>query len=78
MPQQPALDRQRIAGDRTGACFAVAVIERVRPEIYAKGGDYDVRQLPETPVVESYGGRVHIAAIRPGRSTTRLEQLLRG
>ena len=54
------------------------LLQRLRPDVHVKGGDYDVRQLPETPVVESYGGRVHIAAIRPGRSTTRLEQLLRG
>lgn len=50
----------------------VPLIEAVRPLIYAKGGDYRVEDLPETPVVRGYGGDVHILSLIQGRSTTRI------
>ena len=50
----------------------VPLIEAVRPLIYAKGGDYRVEDLPETPVVRGYGGEVHILSLIQGRSTTRI------
>jgi rfaE bifunctional protein nucleotidyltransferase chain/domain len=48
----------------------VRLIEAVRPEVYVKGGDYDVEALPEAPVVRAYGGEVRILPYLPGRSTT--------
>lgn len=54
------------------------VLRQLQPDVHVKGGDYRVEDLPETPIVEAYGGRVHIAPIVQGRSTTRLEQALRG
>jgi rfaE bifunctional protein nucleotidyltransferase chain/domain len=48
----------------------VQLIEALRPEIHVKGGDYDPEQMPETPVVRSYGGEVVILPTLPGRSTT--------
>ncbi len=50
----------------------VELIRRLRPEVHVKGGDYDVEALPETKVVESYGGRVVILPFLPGRSTTNI------
>jgi rfaE bifunctional protein nucleotidyltransferase chain/domain len=52
----------------------VEFIKAVKPNVHAKGGDYSPSQLAETPVVESFGGRVHIIELVPGRSTTGLVQ----
>jgi rfaE bifunctional protein nucleotidyltransferase chain/domain len=48
----------------------VPLIECVRPALYVKGGDYRVDELPEAPVVRSYGGEVQILSLIAGRSTT--------
>jgi rfaE bifunctional protein nucleotidyltransferase chain/domain len=49
------------------------LIEAVRPNIHAKGGDYaGPDALPETPLVRRLGGEVVILPLVPGRSTTRL------
>ena len=47
-----------------------AVIGALRPDIHVKGGDYTEEQLPEAPLVRSYGGEVRIMPLVPGRSTT--------
>lgn len=44
----------------------------IRPHIHAKGGDYDVEQMPETPVVRAHGGQVVTLPFVLGRSTTDL------
>ena len=44
----------------------------IRPAIHAKGGDYDPRSLPETAVVERYGGQVVALPFVDGHSTTDL------
>jgi len=50
-----------------------ALIEAVRPNIHAKGGDYATPDaLPEAELVRSLGGEVVILALVPGRSTTSL------
>ncbi|HSI72122.1 MAG TPA: D-glycero-beta-D-manno-heptose 1-phosphate adenylyltransferase [Fimbriimonas sp.] len=48
----------------------VAVIEALKPEVHVKGGDYKPEQMPETPLVRSYGGEVVILPLLQGRSTT--------
>ncbi len=48
----------------------VPLLERVRPAVYAKGGDYRVEDLPEAPVVRAYGGAVRILSLVAGRSST--------
>jgi D-glycero-beta-D-manno-heptose 1-phosphate adenylyltransferase len=47
-----------------------ALIAALRPEVHVKGGDYDAQRLPETPLVQSYGGEVVILPLLHGRSTT--------
>ncbi|MBN1757323.1 MAG: D-glycero-beta-D-manno-heptose 1-phosphate adenylyltransferase [Chitinispirillaceae bacterium] len=44
----------------------------LQPDIHVKGGDYSPADLPETAVVERYGGRVVIVPFTEGYSTTRL------
>lgn len=56
----------------------VAIVEKLKPEIHVKGGDYDVEKMPETAVIRSYGGEVVILPFLPGRSTTAILQAIRG
>jgi D-beta-D-heptose 7-phosphate kinase/D-beta-D-heptose 1-phosphate adenosyltransferase len=57
---------------------ATAVIERLRPDVYVKGGDYTPEMVPEAPAVEAYGGVVRILPYLEDRSTTRLIERIRG
>ena len=47
-------------------------LERLRPHLWVKGGDYDPADLPETALMRSWGGEVTTVAYRQGRSTTRM------
>lgn len=48
------------------------LISQLKPDVLVKGGDYDMRLLPETAVVESYGGKAVTIAFVDGYSTTAL------
>jgi len=48
----------------------VEFLKEIKPDIHVKGSDYRPEALEETPVVESFGGRVHILALVPGKSTS--------
>ncbi|MCA3237351.1 MAG: D-glycero-beta-D-manno-heptose 1-phosphate adenylyltransferase [Curvibacter sp.] len=54
-----------------------ALIAEVRPDILVKGGDYDMRKLPETAQVESWGGRALALPFVDGYSTTALVRKIR-
>jgi rfaE bifunctional protein nucleotidyltransferase chain/domain len=56
---------------------AIPLIRRLRPEIYAKGGDYTPEMLAETDTVEECGGRVAILDYVAERSTTAVVQRIR-
>jgi len=43
-----------------------------RPDIYVKGGDYDMTAIPEGRAVLAYGGQAVAIDFRHDRSTTRL------
>ncbi|MEV8337910.1 D-glycero-beta-D-manno-heptose 1-phosphate adenylyltransferase [Leucobacter sp. NPDC077196] len=49
-----------------------AVLDQLRPDIWVKGGDYSAQSLPETDLVESWGGSVLTLPYHLGRSTTAL------
>lgn len=53
---------------------ATAFLERIRPEIYVKGGDYTLEKLnpEERRVVEAAGGKIVLLGFVPGKSTTAL------
>ena len=53
------------------------MIERIRPDVYVKGGDYDVDRLRETELVRSWGGRAVAIPFVDGYSTTRLVERIR-
>jgi D-beta-D-heptose 7-phosphate kinase/D-beta-D-heptose 1-phosphate adenosyltransferase len=46
------------------------ILERVRPDVLAKGGDYAPSEVLGREVVESYGGEVRVLAYRPGLSSS--------
>ena len=54
------------------------LIERVKPDIYVKGGDYDMETLRETRLVRSWGGRSLAIPFVDGYSTTSLVRRIRG
>ncbi|HEY9880586.1 MAG TPA: D-glycero-beta-D-manno-heptose 1-phosphate adenylyltransferase [Leptolyngbyaceae cyanobacterium] len=55
------------------------LIRIIRPDVYAKGGDYTRDTLPETPLIEELGGEVKILPYLGDRSTTNLiQQILTG
>ncbi len=49
-----------------------AVLDRLRPDVWVKGGDYATDELAETPLVRSWGGEVVTVPYHAGRSSTRL------
>jgi len=82
-PIVPAEERARLvaalAPVDTAVIFnqdtAEQLVEALRPDVYAKGGDWAERSPPpESAVVEAYGGRVQYLTYLPDHSTTRLIQ----
>ena len=55
----------------------VELIQAVHPDIYVKGGDYDMETLEETRVVRSWGGRSLAIPFVDGFSTTALVKRIR-
>jgi asparaginyl-tRNA synthetase len=49
-----------------------SVLERLRPEVHAKGTDYTEQSVPEREIVLQYGGRVAICGDPKDHSTTAL------
>jgi rfaE bifunctional protein nucleotidyltransferase chain/domain len=54
-----------------------SALDRLRPDIWVKGGDYQGVALPEAATVLAYGGSVRFVSLVPQRSTTRLISLIR-
>ena len=55
----------------------VALIGQLRPDILVKGGDYDMSKLPETALVQSWGGKALALPFVDGYSTTALVEKIR-
>lgn len=54
------------------------LIRALQPDMFFKGGDYREDQLPEAPIVKSYGGQVKIMPLYDGHSTTRIIARVQG
>ena len=50
----------------------VDLIEKIRPDIYVKGGDYEIDTLAETRLVKTWGGKAIAIPFLYERSTTSL------
>lgn len=57
-------------------CFAedtpYELIDKLRPDVIVKGGDYDMSKLPETALVHQWGGKAVAIDFEHDRSTTAL------
>ncbi|OUC88561.1 D-glycero-beta-D-manno-heptose 1-phosphate adenylyltransferase [Streptosporangium minutum] len=62
------VDAVAVFGEETPA----AMIERLRPHVWVKGGDYEALDLPEAETVRRVGGESVILPRVSGRSTTDL------
>jgi D-beta-D-heptose 7-phosphate kinase/D-beta-D-heptose 1-phosphate adenosyltransferase len=62
------------AGDDNTACDIIA---KLQPDIYFKGGDYRVDQIPEAPSVKKYGGVVEVMPVYEGHSSTQSIQKMK-
>lgn len=51
---------------------ALEIVREARPQIYAKGGDYDMTAIAEGQAVLAYGGRAIAIDFAHDRSTTKL------
>ncbi|HEV7168868.1 MAG TPA: D-glycero-beta-D-manno-heptose 1-phosphate adenylyltransferase [Micrococcaceae bacterium] len=49
-----------------------AILDLLRPDLWVKGGDYSAAQLPETDLLQTWGGRTITLPYHPARSTTKL------
>ena len=56
----------------------VELLELVRPQLYVKGGDYDIETLEETRRVRRWGGNAVALPFVSGYSTTSLVRRIRG
>lgn len=54
------------------------VLAAVKPDVHVKGADYANKPIPERTLVESYGGRVELVPLVPGRSSTNTLDRLAG
>ncbi|MDP9401874.1 MAG: PfkB family carbohydrate kinase [Actinomycetota bacterium] len=62
------VDAVHVFGEDTPA----AALDRLRPDIFAKGGDYSLATLPEASVLAGWGGQTVVLPYLEGRSTSRL------
>jgi rfaE bifunctional protein nucleotidyltransferase chain/domain len=55
----------------------IQLVSEIRPDVLVKGGDYDMSKLPETRLVESWGGRAQALPFVEGYSTSALVRKIR-
>lgn len=68
-----AVDGVVLFDETTASCL----IRALKPDIYVKGGDYQIATLPEAQIVHTYGGRVELIQIEVPSSTSGLIQRIR-
>ena len=79
-PVNSEADRAEVVGALASVDYVVifgedtaeALIDEVRPAVYVKGGDYTRETLPESRIVEAYGGEVAFIPLVAGKSTTNI------
>jgi len=84
-PVQPLEARAHVLAALQAVDYVVAfaentplkLIQAVRPDVLVKGADYRAEDVVGGRFVESYGGRVYLAPLREGFSTTGLIEKLR-
>jgi len=56
----------------------LAPLQTVRPEVYVKGGDYNMTEIPEAQCARGWGAQTLAIAFEHERSTTALLARIRG
>lgn len=56
---------------------AEPLVQLFQPQVYVKGGDYEVKSLPEAQLVAGYGGETVLIAEVPGRSSSKVIEKIR-
>lgn len=69
-----AVDHVVIFSDAT----AERLVTLIKPDIYVKGGDYTIEQLPEARIAAAYGGRTVLIPEVPGRSSSNIIKKIAG
>ncbi len=62
-------------GEDNTAC---ALLDMLQPDLYFKGGDYKIDQIPEAPTVMKNGGVVDVMPVYDGHSTTNSIKKMKG
>ncbi|WGL53011.1 D-glycero-beta-D-manno-heptose 1-phosphate adenylyltransferase [Nocardioides sp. BP30] len=84
-PLIPAVDRARVLAALTPVDAVlvfeedtpVEAIRTLRPDVWAKGGDYAGAELPEAALLREWGGQSVVLPYLRGRSTTRIVETAR-
>jgi D-beta-D-heptose 7-phosphate kinase/D-beta-D-heptose 1-phosphate adenosyltransferase len=77
-PVQGLASRAAVLGAMTGVDLVLTfsedtplpLIEAIRPDLLVKGADYTEQQVVGADFVRSYGGKVQLAPLQPGHSTS--------
>ena len=85
-PLNSATDRELVVAALESVSFVTLfdestpceLLKRCRPDVYVKGGDYDMETLEETRLTRSWGGRALAIPLVPGYSTSSLVERIRG
>jgi D-glycero-beta-D-manno-heptose 1-phosphate adenylyltransferase len=85
-PLNPETDRLLVVAALASVSFVTMfdeptpceLLKKCRPDIYVKGGDYDMETLEETRLVRSWGGRSRAIPFVEGYSTSSLVERIRG
>ena len=48
------------------------IVGEIKPDIYAKGGDYSIDTLPEAKIVAEHGGKTVLLQLVDGKSSTNI------
>jgi D-beta-D-heptose 7-phosphate kinase/D-beta-D-heptose 1-phosphate adenosyltransferase len=54
----------------------IDLIRKIKPDILVKGADYTLAEVVGHEIVESYGGKIHLANLLPGYSTSGIVEKL--
>jgi D-beta-D-heptose 7-phosphate kinase/D-beta-D-heptose 1-phosphate adenosyltransferase len=84
-PVQPLAARSLILASLQAVDFVTVfeestpmhLIQAIRPDVLVKGADYSKDEIVGAQFVESYGGRVHLATLHHGHSTTNIIERMR-
>ena len=79
-PVNPEADRAEVIAGLAAVDYVVIfadataerLVELIKPDVYVKGGDYTVDQLPEARIAAAYGGKTVLIPEVPGRSSSNI------